>query len=103
MVSVGHRPGIKSRRWSPQEIKCQVNGLKNQDPISMQIYLNKHDGDKGRQMLNILESHINWRKGEKKKPKAYSQYDLELGRSFPTLHVAQIRPGSLVQAGSKSL
>lgn len=82
MVSVGHRPGIKSRHWSPQEIKCQVNGLKNQDPISMQIYLNKHDGDKGRQMLNILESHINWRKGEKKNPRHTLNMTLSLGGAF---------------------
>lgn len=36
-----------------------VNGPEIQDPISMQIYLNKQDGDKGGQMLNVLENHIN--------------------------------------------
>lgn len=55
---MGHPHGIHSRHWSPQEIRCQVNGPENHDPISKQIYLNKQNENKGRQILNILESHV---------------------------------------------
>lgn len=97
---MGHPHGISSRHWSHQEIKCQVNGPENQDPISMQIYLNKQNGDKGRaNARHIRKSHT---LEMKKEPKACSRDDLELRKIFPTLHITQIRPGCLVQAGSKS-
>lgn len=98
---MGHPHGINSRQWSPRGIKCQVNGPEDQDPISMQIHLNKQDGDKGRaNAKRIRKLH----KLEMKKiSKASSRYDLDLGKIFPTLHVTQLRLGCWVQAGCKSL
>jgi hypothetical protein len=44
--------------WSPQKIKCRVNGPENHDPISMQIYLNKQNGDKGRaNTMHVRKPH----------------------------------------------
>lgn len=47
MGLVGHPHGIHSRHWSPQEIRCQVNGSENYDPISLKMYLNKQNENKG--------------------------------------------------------
>lgn len=90
MVSEGHPHGINSEHWSLQEIKCQVNGPENQDLISMQIYLNEQDGDKGSaNAKHIRKSH----KLEMKRIfKACSRCDLELGKICPPLHVTPIRP-----------
>lgn len=81
MVSEGHPHGINSGHWPLQEIKCQVNGPENQDPISMQIYLNEQDGDRGSaNAKHIRKPH----KLEMKRIfKACSRCDLELGKSFP--------------------
>lgn len=74
-----------------------MNGPEIQDPISMQIYLNKQDGDKGRaNAKHIRKSH---KLGMQKISKACSRYDLELGKIFPMLRGTRIWPGRLDQAG----
>lgn len=61
-------------------MKCQVNGPEDQDAISMQIYLNKQDGDKERaNAKHIRKSH---KFVIKKISQACSTHDLELGKFF---------------------